>query len=303
LRSGDLIYGDAFNFSAETISSDAEKLANVGSQVITASAALAPSLLPEKEANEALASLRSLARRLFGWPVDADESSAVLAGRVIGHVRKRILEESLDDWVDTAIPNAPPLIADLRAIYETDNHLILVMPDLEPVELARRIASTDWHQVAGRITDQFRALHIATPSLLRLVVRFENSAEYLVQSYHHAWGADPIGDVDIPLAYAFRGLARQPSALEIAGLPHAYITAEDADLSMLIHDFQNKLLNIQLRSELLCRTLDIPYSIPEDALPDRDSPANVRIDGILQHLGWWADHYAELQQTEGDVRL
>jgi len=301
LRSGQLVFGNAIDINAELVPGDAEELANVGSQVIHATAALTPSLLPAKEAHESLASLRSLARRLFGWPVDAEESSDVLAGRVIGHVRKRILEESLDDWVDTAIPNAPPLIGDLRAIYEKDNHLILVMPDLEPVELARRIATTDWSQVASRITDQFRGLHIATPSLLRLVVRFEDSANYLVQSYHHAWGADPIGNIDIPLAYAYRGLARLPSALELSGLPHAYITAKDADLSMLTHDFQNKLLNIQLRSELLCRALDIKASVPEDSLPERDAPANERIDAILRHLHWWADHYADLQRTEDQV--
>lgn len=303
LRSGQVVYGKAIEFDTEFVSSDAEQLANVGAQVIRATAALAPSLLPAKEAQESLASLRSLARRLFGWPVDAEESSAVLAGRVIGHLRKRIIEESLDDWVDQATPNAPPLISDLRAIYETDNHLILVMPDLEPVDLARRIASADWSQVASRVTDQFRGLHVTTPSLLRLVVRFEDSANYLVQSYHHAWGADPIGNVDIQLPYAFRGLARLPSELELSDLPHAYITAKDADLYMLVHDFQNKLLNIQLRSELLCRTLDMPASIPDDKLPEREAPATVRIDAILQHLHWWADHYAGLLQKEGDATL
>lgn len=302
IQSGQLLHGEAQELSNGPSPGARELLANAAAQATYSTAALAPSLLPAKEAQETLASLRGLARRLFGWPVDADESPAVLAGRVLGHLRKSVIAESLDDWNDQATPNAPPLISDLRAIYEADNHLILVMPDLEPLALARHIASTDWAQVADRVTDQYRGLRVTTPSLLRLVVKYEDGANYLVQSYHHAWGADPIGDVEIPLPDALRGLARFPSALEVADLPHAYITAEDADLSMLIHDFQNKLLNIQLRSELLCRTLDIPASTPGTPLPERDAPATVRIDGIFDHLDWWAGHYAELVEMD-DARV
>lgn len=298
IRSGQLLYGDAVDSSNGDSPGDREMLANAAAQATYATAALAPSLLPIKEAQESLASLRSLARRLFGWPVDPDESPAVLAGRVLGHIRKSIIENSLDDWQDRRTPNAPPLISDLRAIYEADNHLILVMPDCEPVELARRIATADWPQVADRVTDQYRGLRVTTPSLLRLVVTHEDSANYLIQGYRHAWGADPIGNVDIPLTNAVRVLARFPSALEISGLPHAYVMAEDADLFMLVHDFQNKMLNIQLRSELLCRTLDILASTPENPLPDRDAPATERIDGIFDHLRWWADHYASLAQGD-----
>ena len=294
LRSGQLLYGKPAALDAEVTPTSCEMLANATSQALRATAALAPSLLPEKESQENLASLRSLARRLFGWPVDADESPAVLAGRVLGYIRKKMDEESLELWPDQITPNAPPLISDLRAIYEMDTHLILVMPDLEPAELARRIAGADWSRVASRVTDQYRGLRITTPSQLRLVVKYEDSADYLIQSYHHAWGADPIGDMEIDMGDAFRGLARVPSALELSGLPNAYITAEDADLSMLVHDFQNKLLNIQLRSELLCRTLDVPSLVPDESLPERDVPETIRIDAIQKHLHWWADHYAQL---------
>ena len=46
LRSGQLVYGNAIDIGTELESSGAEELANVGSQVVDASAALAPSLLP-----------------------------------------------------------------------------------------------------------------------------------------------------------------------------------------------------------------------------------------------------------------
>jgi hypothetical protein len=297
-RSGQLLHGAPVEIDNGIPPSKSEMLANAAAQATLATAALAPDLLRVKEAQEALASLRSLARRLFGWPVDADESPAVLAGRILGHLRKSVIAESLDDWHDLPMPNAPPLISDLRAIYEVDNQLVLVLPDLDPVALARRVATTDWTQVADRVTDQYRGLRVTTPSLLRLVVAYEDSANYLVKSYHHAWGADPIGQLDIPLSNALRSLACLPSSLEISDLPHAYVTAEDADLSMLIHDFQNKLLNVQLRSELLCRTLDIPASVPGTALPERDAPLTERIGAIFDHLDWWADHYATLYVQE-----
>ncbi|UCG24225.1 MAG: hypothetical protein JSW55_19240 [Chloroflexota bacterium] len=295
-RSGQLFFGRSIGFETGPTVSAQEELAKIAVNAVRASAALAPELLPAKEAQESLALLRSLARRLFGWPVDADESPAVLAGRVLGFARKKMEEESLALWPDQVTPDAPPLVGELRAIYEMDSHLILVMPDLEPVDLARRIASADWSQVADRVADQYRSLRVTTPSQLRLIVAFEDSADYLVQSYHHAWGADPLGDFEISWPFAFRGLARLPSELLLAGLPHSYFTAEDSDLSMLVHDFQNKLLNIQLRSELLSRALDIPSEVPADPLPERDAPEDVRIDGILSHLDWWADHYTGLMQ-------
>ncbi len=295
-KSGQLIFGQAISVVQAKHGSISEMLANAAAQAMRATAALAPSLLPPREAQESLASLRSLARRLFGWPVDADESPAVLAGRVLGFIHKRMVEESLSLWPDETIPNAPPLVSNLRAIYEMDSHLVLVMPDLDPVELARRVALADWHQIADRIGDQYRGLRVTTPSQLRLIVKHEDSTEYLVQGYRHAWGADPIGNLQIPLPNAFRGLARPPSELELAGLPHAYITAEDTDLSMLVHDFQNKLLNIQLRSELLCRTLNVEGSVPAEPLPERDVPETTRIDAILAHLRWWANHYTSLMQ-------
>jgi hypothetical protein len=295
-RSGQLLFGRPIEFEPVVAVSAREELANIAAQAMRASAALAPELLPAKEAQESLASLRGLARRLFGWPVDADESPAVLAGRVLGFARKKMDEESMALWPDHVTPNAPPLIGELRAIYEMDSHLMLVMPDLEPVELARRIAGADWSQVADRVTDQYRSVRVTTPSQLRLIVTYEDGADYLVQSYHHAWGADPLADLEISRPFAFRGLARLPSEMQLAGLPHAYFTAEDSDLSMLVHDFQNKLLNIQLRSELLTRALDTRSKVPPDPLPERDAPEDVRIDGILAHLNWWADHYTDLMQ-------
>jgi hypothetical protein len=293
-RSGQLLLGEPTTFDPEVDLGKCARLANQAAQAMRASAALAPSLLPVKEAQESLASLRSLARRLFGWPVDADESPAVLAGRVLGIIRKKMDEDTLALWPDEVTPNAPPLVSELRAIYEMDSHLILVMPDLEPVELARRIASADWAQVADRITDQYRGLRVTTPSQLLLIIRYEDCAEYLLQSYQHAWGADPIADVDVSSSDAFRGLARLPSELELAVLPHAYFMAEDSDLSMLIHDFQNKLLNIQLRNELLCRRFNMPITLPPKPLPERVSPETVRLDAIFAHLHWWADHYLDL---------
>lgn len=297
-RSGQLLSGHPIDFEPVSTASAREELANVAAQATRASASLAPELLPAKEAQENLASLRSLARRLFGWPVDADESPALLAGRVLGFVRKRMEEESLALWPDQVIPNAPPLVGDLRAIYEMDSHLILVMPDLEPVDLARRISSADWSMVAERVADQYRSLRVTTPSQLRLIASYEDSADCLVQSYHHAWGADPLADLEISWSYAFRGLARLPSELLLADLPHAYLTAESSDLFMLVHDFQNKLLNIQLRSELLARALEMTSKVPPDPLPERDALEDVRIDGIMSHLEWWTDYYTGLMRKE-----
>ena len=60
---------------------------------------------------------------------------------------------------------------------------------------------------------------------------------------------------------------------------------------MLVHDFQNKLLNIQLRQELLCRIMDRKLEFPEQKLPSREAVIEERLQGIMDHLEWWADYY------------
>ena len=99
----------------------------------------------------------------------------------------------------------------------------------------------------------------------------------------------------------FRHLARLPSELQIATLPQAYIEADEPTLSMLVHDFQNKLLNIQLRSELFGRISGRQIRTPPSKLSDQNAPIHERIQGIYEHLAWWSDyHTSEMEHLLAD---
>jgi len=66
---------------------------------------------------------------------------------------------------------------------------------------------------------------------------------------------------------------------------------DDADaIHVLIHDLQNRLLNVQLEHELLYRLLSFER-FDQPALPDRDAPSTERLDGIFEQLDWWSAQY------------
>lgn len=273
-----------------------EVLANTAHQAMRASSALAPDLLSEHEATEALADLRSLARRMFDRTIEEDESPASLLATIQHQLSLALQQYPEQAWSDGLASGAPPLLEDLQAIYETERQLILVLPDLAPAAIADRINTINWLDVADRVADEYRGLRLTTVAQLRTVLQYETPADYYLRNYSHAWGLDALSGLYVPWWRILRDLARLPSEIQIAALPHAYIASEDNDLSILIHDFQNKLLNIQLRNELLGRQNNRPSVSPPFRLPDRTASLQVRIDAIFEHLNWWADYYS--QETE-----
>jgi len=294
---GQLIEGSEFLPDLPRVES-IEELARISRSILSASAAVAPSMLSELEADETIAALRSLVRQLFHANVDADANVEQMLAKVQQELLSRL--EAYPDlhWKDSAVADAPPLLADLRAVYEKENRLLLVLPDLSPENMAERITSIDWPEVVSRVHLQYRGLRITTPTEFRIMLIYDAPADVQLESYDHAWGLDPIGDLDISQWRVDRDLGRLPSDLQLATLPHAYITTDDADIAMLIHDLQNKLLNIQLRSERQNRMQNRPVVIPSIPLPDRNESTKVRIAAINDHLDWWASHYADAMLAE-----
>ena len=275
------------------------QLARIG---MHASAALAPSLLSERESTEAISSLRSLTRQMFGLEVSDQEQASTLFGHIQAGVLGQLEQHPSLHWKDQQVPDAPPLVRDLRAIYENENRLILLLPDSGPEGVAERITHIDWGAVANRIVGQYRGLWVTTAAQLRLILQYDSPAGYLLGSYGHAWGLDPIDDLQVEDWRIFRNFGRLPSTLLVDTLPHAYINSKDSDLAMLVHDLHNKLLNVQLQYELFCRLEDRPIAEPTEQLPDRNLPMEARIDGIYNHLEWWAGHY-ENEMTAAQAQI
>ncbi|MCI0398488.1 MAG: hypothetical protein L0322_26655, partial [Chloroflexi bacterium] len=267
----------------------AETAARLAAHALDASAALAPSLLEPEEAQAATLALRRLAGRLSGQPVTerapAGELFAAVQAHLAAYLAGRVAEEPAPAGL---VDGAPPLLPDLQAIYEVGETVVLVLPDLPPERL-RQVA---WPEVAELVAGDYRGLRVTTTGQLRLILQHDRPAEHFFRNYQHAWGLEVLAGLDVPLWRVLRDLARQPSELQTAVLPQAYFTAGDDQLSMLIHDFGNKLLNIQLQQELLSRMAGRRRTMPPEPIPDRSFPSAVRIDAIFDHFNWWADHYA-----------
>jgi hypothetical protein len=250
-------------------------------------------LLPSKNARESLALVRSLSRKVFGEPVSAVEPATRIFARIQEYLAQEISYLPLPLWRDEPLPDAPPLLRDLRGIYEMESRLVMLLPDLGPKEQADRIMAINWEEVAKRAPQQYQGLRVTSPMQLRLVTAINSAADNYLHRYDHAWGHDPLENLRVPIWRVFQDLARFPSELHISTLPHRYISTSDSDLAMLIHDFQNKLLNIQLRNELLNRVGNYQVVSPPTPLPDREAHPDIRIEAIADHLDWWTSYYVK----------
>lgn len=292
---GDLIEGQDLLLGSVEID-PLERISRFVTMAIDTSLIVAPSLLSEKREQEVKAKLKSLFRQYWAKQVDNKESPIELLASVHGGLLSELKAYPQFFFDEQEVTGAPPLLNDLRAIYAIENRLILVFPDLEQKALIERIKTTNWLAVANRVAEQYRGLQVATAAELRLMSQLSTPATYYLRSYDHAWGIDPLADIQISPWRVYRDLARYPSDLLLSNLPHAYISTDDADLAMLVHDLQNKLLNIQLRNELLCRIDQIEINHPPFPIPGRDKPVSIRIDAIRSHLDWWVAHYLSAMQ-------
>jgi hypothetical protein len=252
------------------------------------SAVLAPGLMEPPAAAQRLAQLHSAASLWRRQAVAGDEPAILLLAE---------LQERLDTLLPAhhagqaePLAGAPPLLAHLRAIYERGGTLILVLPRLTGDELA----AVDWPEVAVLFQDSYSELQLTTPTQFLLSLQEQEPLHYTVGSYRHLWGEDPLAGLEVERRLVLRDAARLPAHLLARDLPQAYLAGED--VYRVIHDLQNRLLNIQLQHELLARMLPLP-PITLPALPDQGAPGWQRIDAIVALLYRWADYYRrEMEQ-------
>lgn len=268
----------------------ADRLAQEINQVILASSVVADHLLEAEIAQERWQLLRHLARRFSRQPQPPQATAGKLLGEIQRHLQKQIagLKELLPNAVapDEA---APALLPDLQAIYEVTEEVLLVLPDLT----ARRLALTDWHEVGDLLAGDYSGIRLTTPEQFYLALKHADPLGIRLMRYSLAWGRDGMVDVPVDAAALCRQAARHTSHLLAIVLPQMYLAADDEKVGKVIHDIQNKLLNVQLQHELLHRLLGWERVLPPMSLPDRQAPAPERIDANFAHLAWWTNYYSE----------
>jgi hypothetical protein len=279
----------------------AERAAYFAHQALLASGALAPELLPDQEAQRAQASLYRLARHLCEEPPADSATAAVLFCQVQAALRELIeglpgrpLAEFSQPVLSAEEPN-------LQAIYEETDHTVVILPELSE-DLLRQI---DWGRLAERLREKQSSLRVTTVPQLRLLLQAEAPLDFVLGRYEHRWGPDPLAALQVSTWAVWRNAGRLPSRLLVDEVPAAYLTAADSEaIHKVIHDYQNRLLNMRLRHELLSRLHSFEAAVPPVSLPGREAALPLRIDAILAQLHWWADYYfRQMEQTAPGAKL
>jgi hypothetical protein len=183
----------------------------------------------------------------------------------------------------------------LQAIYRESGQIIMVFADLVP----KMIENNDWESLGEDLSGEYSGLRVVTADHLRLMVHYYSPLDLKLRRYQYEWGLDPLAGLEVEPWRVLRMAAQVPSYMRTVAFPHAYFTHSDDKLGKVIHDFQNRMLNIQLEHELLCRLENIERFTPPEPLPGPDVPSLERITTIFQQFDWWSDYYA---QKMGEAR-
>ena len=272
-----------------------EVYAHLAYELMEASAAL-----NEQSALETKQHLHRLVRQVTNKPVPMGQT-AVAQFNIMQQALTAVLNQlpAAQTWHKAAqTGQTSPTIPGLQAIYNENHKNIFVFNQLTP----RQIAQINWQALAQHLPKSDDALHITTVAQFCLMALYDKALDLRFNKYQHKWGINFLSKLTPSSPQILRQAARVPSQILVADLPHSYFTAPDASdetLHKLIHDYQNRMLNIQLENELLFRLGIIPAKFePPEPLPDRTASPAKRLDAIFQHLDWWADFYQTALQAQ-----
>lgn len=294
---GRLMSGRDLKLRSQPVS-PAEAIGVLSRAALNASTAIAPRLLPDHKVESNLKRLHRLANYLDLDQRPPTHTPVEIVAAVQARMARLLAAQPALRWEGPPPADVPPLVDALLAIYELQDRAVFLLPDWPPDRIEAYIKSVDWTAVAQTLAGQYYGLQLSTPTQFRLMMHYNQSSDHYFRNYNHAWGQDPLASLTIPRRETYKELARRASQIEIKTFPHAYITTPEEEFSTLIHDFQNKLLNIQLREELMSRIDKRPRVTPPTPLPDRTFPAPARIEAIFDHLHWWTGHYTTAMHQE-----
>ncbi len=265
--------------------------AHLASEAMEASKALIVDLLEPETAVSTQAHLRNIVRRIRREPLTKKETSTQLFAR-IQHFLPPIINKLpvAKQWTSAkSAPSTSPLLPGLQTIYKESGNMIFVFGQLTPQQIMR----TDWGRLSEFIGNNCKGIEITSVAQFCLIVSYERPLAIPFQKYEHNWGIDFLPMLTTSPKHMLQQAARRPSQIQLQSLPHAVLTQTDEALGEIIHDFQNKMLNVQLEHELMVRFKLVERFTPPEPLPDRETPPRQRVDAIFKHLQWWADFYTE----------
>lgn len=260
----------------------------------------ASAALDEHGELEAKQQLHRLVRQVTNKPVPMGQTAVTQFNTVQQAVTAVVNQLPAAQTWHKAAQTGPtsPLIPGLQAIYNENHKNIFVFNQLTP----RQISRINWQALAQYLPKSDDSLHIVTVAQFCLITLYDKALDLRFNKYQHKWGINFLSKLTPSSHQILRQAARVPSQILVDDLPHSYFTAantSDETLHKLIHDFQNRMLNIQLENELLFRLGLIPAKFePPEPLPDRAASPSKRLDAIFHHLDWWADFYQTVLKAQ-----
>ena len=231
--------------------------------------------------------LIQVAIRQAGLDLGPDTPAFEVLAALHAHLEAQHDDHSAFRWDGPPPPEAPPThLPGLVALVGLKYELIIVMPRVDRALLS----GTDWAKVRDLVSNEFNGIMLATPWQLRLVACVDMAQDLYLRSFDHVWGSDVLVGCQPAEYRLMRTAAALPVRILMERLPADYVTTREEELGDLIHDVQNILLNVQLRSELMARMRGIPSRHPPDPLPGREAPPHQRVAANFDHFRWWADH-------------
>ncbi|MDX1614443.1 MAG: hypothetical protein R3300_09040 [Candidatus Promineifilaceae bacterium] len=272
---------------------EADRLARLTWAAFEYSALLAPSLLSPHQSSQLHLGLQSLYEDLSDETPRPSLAPAEMLGYIYKELGNDIDGQAAWDYRPDIRTSEPLPMPGLVAVYEKQQELILVVAEEWSTDFAAKATTTNWDRLSERAVGHYRAIRVTTPGQLRLIVTNDDVADFFLGYYSRIWGSDVLANVEVRHRRVLQNLGRWPSYLAVAEMSQLLVSSDDSELFMLVHDLQNRLLNVQLRNELFSRRLGLAPQTPPIALPEPSAPARQRLEAVSIHLHGWADHYWE----------
>ena len=294
-RSNKQLYGSADLLVFHPKQADPHELIGyIVAEALQASMALTPHLLDEETAVLKNRQLRTLYRHIF-HSNPPEEDTAVQIYAQIQQFLNQIVPKlpAAKKWAAAkGRAGTTPLLPGLQSIYKEMSTTILVTGYLDPEQIVR----LDWKRLADHLPDGTTGLQISTVEQFCLLCAYERPVDVLLRKFSHNWGIDFLPTLKPTNRQFMRQSSRLPSDILVQSLPNTFLTKENDDdetLHKIIHDYQNKMLNIRLENELLSRFEKSEKFTPPEPVPDRETPPKQRIDALFNQFRWWSEFYAD----------
>jgi hypothetical protein len=286
---GERIKGDPIAAAPDSERLRVESIARLCGRALRASAALVPTRLPQGATHAAVQELAQLAALLTTRDLPADTKPVRLLSIVQGRLQSLISVLPPDESIIPGPARSDDTSDSLYTVLAGIENLFIVFPSFT----SRILEEMDLETIANSASGEARSVYVATTDQIRLWMRYEAPLDFALGRFRHVSGDNVLAAWEVPAWTTLRQAARISSWLLIDEIPAAYLAASDGEAQhRVVHDYQNRLLNIGLQRELLHKMYGLPAARPQRPLPSRDQPLNVRIQAILDHLDWWSELYA-----------